>query len=207
MKKKIEEAVDMFLRDRWADCEKSYEYKLDSIYSFRVEGDICNPKCHEVPHIYIYFTQNVNGLVTKLSNAYVFSRLFSKDVDIRQTLIDGLYGQYQRLHKMEERVEIGFGHYHAVVNDNDKLRKENESLKKSLEEEKALHNKNIARIVFAMNILQGYRDEKCESFTNEYEKEIKKLIEEIGYLKRENTDLHKSVYSWQLKFNDSKNLR
>lgn len=164
MKKKIEEAVDMFLRDRWADYNDIYEYKLDSIYSFKISGDICNPEWHDVPHININFTQNVNGLVTKLSNSYVFSRLFSKDVDVRKTLIDGLYGLYGRLHKMEERVEIGFGVYQSVLNDNDKLRKENESLKKQLQEEKSAHTETKARIVFAEHILKGNREEKVKEF-------------------------------------------
>lgn len=167
MKKKIEEAVDMFLRDRWADDDNSYEYKLDPIYSFKVEGDICNPKYQEVPHINISFTQNVDGLVTKLSNSYVFSRLFVKDVDIRKTLIDGLYGQYQRLYKMEDGIEIGVNLYRSVLNDNDKLRKENESLKKQLQEEKAAHTDTKARIVFAEHILNGNREEKVKQFFNQ----------------------------------------
>lgn len=200
MKQKIEEAVDKFLRDRWTDCDTEYEYNLDSIYSFKISGDICNPRSKELPHIDITFTQNVNGLVTRLNNSYLFSRFSKMDIDIRKTLIDGLYGQYQRLYKMEERVEIGFEHYYAVVNDNDKLRKENQSLKKQLEEEKAEHDKNMSRIVFAMNILQGYRDDKSEAFKNEYEKEIEKLIKENGGLKRENQDLVKSLYAWKDKY-------
>ena len=167
MKMKIEEAVDMFLRDRWADYDTSYEYKLDPIYSFKISGDICNPKCHEVPHIVIDFTQNISGLVTKLNNYFVFTKSFLDDVDIRKTLIDGLYGQYQRLYKMEDGIEIGVNLYRSVLNDNDKLRKENESLKKQLQEEKNAHTETECRIIFAKHILNGNREERVKNFFNQ----------------------------------------
>ena len=167
MKKKIEEAVDMFLRDRWADYDTSYEYKLDSIYSFKISGDICNPRSHEIPHIVIDFTQNISGLVTNLNNHFVFTRSFLDDINIRKTLIDGLYGQYQRLYKMEDGVEIGVNIYRSVLNDNDKLRKENESLKKQLQEEKAAHIVTKNRVIFAGHILSGNRDERVKEFSNQ----------------------------------------
>lgn len=167
MKKKIEEAVDMFLRDRWADYDTIYEYKLDSIYSFKISGDICNPRSHEVPHIVIDFTQNISGLVTNLNNHFVFTRSFLDDINIRKTLIDGLYGQYQRLYKMEDGVEIGVNLYRSVLNDNDKLRKENESLKKQLQEEKAAHIVTKNRVIFAGHILSGNRDERVKEFSNQ----------------------------------------
>lgn len=194
MKEKIEQAVDMFLRDRWCDTDESYEYKLDSVYSFRVAGDICNPRHHDIPHIYIYFTQNIDGIVTKLSNSYLFSPMYVKDADIRKTLIDGLYGQYQRLSKMEKDVEIGFGHYYSVLNDNEKLRKE-------LQEEKAAHTETKARVIFATHILNGNREEATKEFTNEYDSQIKNLIVENGKLLREIEDYKKSVNSWKTKFN------
>jgi regulator of replication initiation timing len=194
MKEKIEQAVDMFLRDRCCDSDESYEYRLDSIYSFRVACDICNPRCHEIPHIYIYFTQNIDGLVTKLSNSYLFSPMYMKDADIRKTLIDGLYGQYQRLSKMEKDVEIGFVHYYSVLNDNEKLRKQ-------LQEEKAAHTETKNRVIFATHILNGNRDEATKEFTNEYDKQIKNLISENGKLNREIENYKKSLSSWHLKFN------
>jgi regulator of replication initiation timing len=194
MKEKIEQAVDMFLRDRWCDTDESYEYKLDSIYSFRVAGDICNPTYYQIPHIYIYFSQNIDGLVTKLSNSYLFSPMYVKDADIRKTLIDGLYGQYQRLSKMEKDVEIGFGHYYSVLNDNEKLRKE-------LQEEKAAHTETKARVIFATHILNGNREEATNEFTNEYDKQIKNLISENGKLNREIEHYKKSLSSWHSKFN------
>lgn len=194
MKEKIEQAVDMFLRDRWCDTDESYEYKLDSIYSFRVAGDICNPRCHDIPHIYIYFTQNISGLVTKLSNSYLFSPMYVKDADIRKTLIDGLYGQYQRLSKMEKDVEIGFGHYYSVLNDNEKLRKE-------LQAEKAAHTETKARVIFATHILNGNRQEATNDFMKEYDSQIKSLVNENAKLLREIEDYKKSVNSWKTKFN------
>lgn len=204
MKEKIEQAVDMFLRDRWCDTDESYEYRLDSVYSFRVAGDICNPRHHDIPHIYIYFTQNIHGLITKLSNSYLFSAMYVKDADIRKTLIDGLYGQYQRLHKMEERVEIGFGHYYSVLNDNEKLRKEIESLKKQLQEEKNAHTETQCRVIFATHILNGNREEATKEFTIEYDKQIKNLVVENAKLLKEIEDYKKSVNSWKTKFEQSK---
>ena len=197
MKEKIEQAVDMFLRDRWCDTDESYEYKLDSIYSFRVAGDICNPRHHENFYINIYFTQNIDGIVTRLSNTMLFSKMYVSDFAIRKSLIDGLNGQYERLSKMEKNVEIGFGHYYSVLNDNEKLRKE-------LQEEKAAHTETKARVIFATHILNGNREEATKEFTIEYDKQIKNLVVENGKLNREIEDWKKSANSWKTKFELSK---
>ena len=197
MKEKIEQAVDMFLRDRWCDVDESYEYKLDSIYSFRIAGTVCNPRQHENPHINIYFTQNIDGIVTRLSNTMLFTKMYVSDFAIRKSLIDGLYGQYQRLHKMEERVEIGFGHYYSVLNDNEKLRKE-------LQAEKTAHTETKARVIFATHILNGNREEATKEFTIEYDKQIKNLVVENAKLNREIEDWKKSANSWKTKFELSK---
>lgn len=197
MKQKIEETVDMFLSDRWCDSDESYEYKLDSIYSFRIAGTVCNPRQHENPYINIYFTQNIDGIVTRLSNTMLFSKMYVSDFAIRKSLIDGLNGQYERLSKMEKNVEIGFGHYYSVLNDNEKLRKE-------LEQEKTAHTETKCRVIFATHILNGNREEATNEFMKEYDSQIKSLVNENAKLLKEIEDYKKSVNSWKTKFEQSK---
>jgi regulator of replication initiation timing len=69
--------------------------------------------------------------------------------------------------KIEEAVDMGFNIYRSVLDDNDKLRKENESLKKQLQEKKAAHTETKTRIIFGMHILSGNREERVKQFCNQ----------------------------------------
>ena len=58
--------------------------------------------------------------------------------------------------------------YNSVLEDNDKLRKENAALKSQLQEVKAAHTLTKCRSIFATHILNGNRDDKVEEFKIEH---------------------------------------
>lgn len=68
---------------------------------------------------------------------------------------------------MEKKISVGYDCYKSVISDNEDLRNENEvledtleQLKKELQQAKADHTMDQARVVFAHHILNGCRDEQ-----------------------------------------------
>jgi len=69
----------------------------------------------------------------------------------------------EELQKMTEKVN-SLSLYNSVLEDNDRLRKENALLKSQLQEEKNAHTTSQCRAIFAKHILNGDRDERVEEF-------------------------------------------
>jgi hypothetical protein len=73
----------------------------------------------------------------------------------------------EELQKMTEKVN-SLSLYNSVLEDNDRLRKENATLKSQLQQEKADHTMTKCRSIFAIHVLNGNRDERVEEFKIEH---------------------------------------
>jgi chemotaxis regulatin CheY-phosphate phosphatase CheZ len=73
---------------------------------------------------------------------------------------------------MENKISVSYDCYKSVMSDNDNLRSQLGMLKKELEENKADHTMDKARVVYAYHILNAGRDEHVLMHMDDKAKEV-----------------------------------